>query len=156
MEALIKEMFPYLLTFITAIAASVLAYRGSRQTGKDDALTNAANLHSNYADRMEKRVLALEAKEVESVRAQEKTDRELRATNRRLDAMVEENKKYRELISQVILWITELLEWEAQGRKLPAPAVTLSMILSRLTSAIDQQREKHAGRPQEDSDDGSR
>lgn len=152
MEEMIREFLPYSLTFIAAMAASILAYKGSRKTGKDDALTNAANLHSNYADRMEKRVLALEEKEAKSAKLQEATDKELRATNRRLDDVVEENEKYRELISQVILWITELLEWETQGRRIPAPAVSLSMILNHLTSAIDQQRGKHDKRAQEDND----
>ena len=141
-----KELLPYVLTFIATISTGALAYKGSRKSGEEDALTKAAGLHSDYAERMEKRVIALEEKGEKAALKQFATDAELRATNKRLDDVVEENEKYRDLISQVIIWITELLEWETKGRKPPAPMVTLSMVLSYLTSAIDRhQKDRESG-----------
>lgn len=128
-------MNDYILPILGVLSTAIggyLAYRGTRTTDKTDRLTKAAGLYSDYAEKMEERANKLEA-DVEELR-QSQTD-----TTARLNDLEKENESYKTLISEVIKWITELLDWETRGYPDPAPRMTLTMILAHLTSALDQQ-----------------
>lgn len=114
---------------LATVVGAFLAYRGTKTTDSTDKLTKAAGLYSDYADRMEKRVTALEVQDVD-------TKRRLGISEDESAKYREEAKKYRKLVVEVIQWITELLDWEARDRKEPLPHFTLAMILAHLTRSV--------------------
>lgn len=123
------EIVSVALGAIATVIGALLAYRGTKTTDSTDKLTKAAGLYSDYADKMEKRVTALEVQDVD-------TKRRLGISEDESAKYREEAKKYRKLVVEVIQWITELLDWEARNRQDPPPHFTLAMILAHLTRSV--------------------
>ena len=144
---------------IAAVATLVtgwFAFRGSRRTDKTDSLSRAAGLYSDYADKQEERAEKLEAGMEEMRRTHRESEERQRETNERMNARLndleDENAQYKTLLSEVVRWITELLDWETRGYPDPPPRMTLAMVLAHLTNALDQSaRSKSTRAPSEPS-----
>lgn len=121
------------LAFVSAIAASIFAYRGSKDTDSTDRLSKAAGLYSDYADKMEKRVTDIETKYKEIQAEQVEMGKRLSVSEEQAEAYKKEAEDYKKLILEVIQWITELIDWEVREYASPAPRVTLNMVLTHLT-----------------------
>lgn len=133
------------LAAVATILCGYLAYRGSRGTDATDRLSKAAGLYSDYADKMEERVTAVEHKNVELEANQKVMDFRLGESEKQASKYKREARSYRKLITEVIQWITELLDWETRGYVGPAPHFTLTMVLSHLTNAIkDRESEEES------------
>lgn len=132
-----------LTTVATALLSGYFAYRGTRTTDKTDRLSQAAGLYSDYADKQEKRAEKLEVAVKELQANQREAAKQQVKTEQRLSDLEDENEEYKTLISEVIRWITELLDWEAHGYPEPAPRMTLTMILSHLTSTSGQSSHRY-------------
>lgn len=122
------------LAFISAAVASILAYKGSKDTDSTDRLSKAAGLYSDYADRMEQRVTAVEQKNQELQADQDAMNTRLENSEKEAETYKKEAGDYKKLILEVIQWITELLDWELRDYSNPTPRVTLHMVLAHLTN----------------------
>lgn len=140
-----------ILSALAVIIAAVFAYKGTKDTDSTDKLARAAGLYSNYADKMEQRVTAVEAKNVDLTTGQKEIVSRLEASEKEAERYKIEAQSYRKLIVEVIQWITELLDWEAREFNAPAPKTTLSMILSHLTYFIQSKTAESEN--EEDADD---
>lgn len=128
------EIFSALIAALATIFGGYFAYRGIKKTADADLLSRAAGLYSDYADKMESRVTTLEEKQAE-------TNERLEISEKYASKYKDDAKAYRKLITEVIQWITEIIDWEARGYKDPAPHVTLAMILTHLTRSIKDRTE---------------
>jgi len=122
------------LSFVAVIGAALLAYKGSKDTDSTDRLSKAAGLYSDYADKMEKRVAAVEKKNEELETNQDEMNDRLERSEKDAEIYKKEAGDYRQLILEVIQWITELIDWELREYAGPQPRVTLNMVLTHLTN----------------------
>lgn len=143
------DLISPILSAVAVLIAAVFSYKGIKDTDSTDKLARAAGLYSDYADKMENRVTAVETKNVELTAGQKEIVDRLEISEKEAERYKTEAQSYRKLIVEVIQWITELLDWEVRDFKEPAPKTTLSMVLSHLTYFIqsktaDSQNEEAA------------
>lgn len=125
------EIISAIVAALATIIGGYLAYKGVKKTTDADLLTRAAGLYSDYADEMGDRVANLEQKNIE-------TDARLKISEKEAARYEGDAQAYRKLITEVIQWITEIIDWEARGDKDPAPSFTLAMILTHLTRSMKE------------------
>lgn len=152
-----SSYIPALLGFLATVIAAIYAYKGVRASNSTDKLAKAADLYGEYADRMEKRVEKLEANAEELKRANE----ELKRGQALMDEKFKESEKeslrykndaktYREVISEVIRRIKDLIEWEIGGYSDPKPSHSLEWILDRLQTALNREEARWDHNPPND------
>lgn len=128
---MITEIVSAIVAALATIIGGYFAYRGVKKTADADLLSRAAGLYSDYADKMDDRVTKLERKNIE-------TDARLKTSEEEAARYKGDAQAYRKLITEVIQWITELIDWEARGYKDPTPHFTLAMILTHLTRSMKE------------------
>lgn len=128
---MIADIISPVVAALATIIGGYLAYKGVKKTADADLLSRAAGLYSDYADKMEERVTKLEQKNIE-------TDARLKISEKEAARYKGDAQAYRKLITEVIQWITEIIDWEARDYKDPAPRFTLAMILTHLTQSIKE------------------
>ena len=122
------------LALIGVILSAVLAYKGSKDSDSTDRLSKAAGLYSDYADKMERRVTAVEEHNLRLQKEQEELSGRLDRSEEEAEQYKKEAGDYKNLILEVIQWITELVDWELREYSNPQPRITLSMLLNHLTT----------------------
>lgn len=125
------EIISAIVAALATIIGGYLAYKGVKKTADADLLSRAAGLYSDYADKMDERVTKLEQKNIE-------TDARLKISEKEAARYKGDAQAYRKIITEVIQWITEILDWEARGYQDPAPHFTLAMILTHLTRSMKE------------------
>lgn len=118
---------------LVAVAAGIFSLKGTRTTDSTDRLSKAAGLYSDYADKMEKRLTAVEEKNKELQADQVAMSKRQAKSEEEAELYRKEAGDYKRLVLEVIQWITELIDWELRDFKGAAPRTTLHMVLSHLT-----------------------
>lgn len=120
-------------TIGAAFIASRVTSRGQDNTAReaaekreDDALNSAAKWWQEALAQTERRLGA----EIDTLK--ESSDRQ----GVELETLRTQNIAYRNVIAEVITWLTDRMEWEGRGSPPPPPGVTIGMILAHLATAL--------------------
>ena len=102
--------------------------RTSQRQQRVDAMARASEMYRDMSAsdraRMEYLVKRLDEQELK-----------LDALDERNARLVEENRRFKSVIGDVLRWVTEWAEWEAAGAK-PPPPYTATQMLSRLKNLM--------------------
>lgn len=116
------------LTAIVGLLTWWTTSRTSQHQQRVDALARASELYRDMSAsdraRMEYLMTRLDAQEAK-----------LSALDERNAELMEENRRFKSAIGDVLRWVTELAAWEAAGAK-PPPPYTATQLLARLKNLM--------------------
>lgn len=102
--------------------------RTSQRQHRADALARASEMYRDMSTsdraRMEYLMTRLDAQEAK-----------LNTLDERNAELMEENRRFKSVVGDVLRWVTELAAWEAAGAK-PPPPYTAAQLLSRLKNLM--------------------
>lgn len=130
---MIVDLIGPAVSILVVVAAGIFSLKGTRTTDSTDRLSKAAGLYSDYADKMEKRLTAVEEKNKELQADQVAMNKRQEKSEKLAELYRREAGDYKRLVLEVIQWITELIDWELRDYKGTAPRTTLNMVLAHLT-----------------------
>lgn len=103
--------------------------RTSKRQHRVDALARASDLYKDMSASDRARMEFL-AKRLDDQGAR------LEALEDRNNELVEENRRFRVIVSDLLRWLNELVVWEANGAK-PPPPYTVSELVTRINNLVD-------------------
>lgn len=102
--------------------------RTSQRQQRVDALSRASEIYRDMSTSDRARMEHL----VERLDSQEE---KLSALDERAARLVEENRRFKSVVGDVLRWVSELAAWEAAGAK-PPPPYTATQLLARLKNLM--------------------